>query len=100
MPHICDRILREWHNIKTRKQTEIRLRVQYEVTHTLSISTSLTEASKKILRVACEMLQWDLGEIWLVDQNIEALRCKLSWYQPAESVLGYEGPAGPCLVRC
>ena len=54
-------------DITNRKQAEKRLVVQYALTRALAESAGITEAAAKILQSICENLEWDLGELWVVD---------------------------------
>ncbi len=62
-------------DITERKRTEGRLALQYAVTKILSESLEIADSAQKILRVACESLDWDIGLLWRVDQSGTALRC-------------------------
>lgn len=62
-------------DITDRKQTESRLALQYAVTSILSESTDFEDSARKILKVACEYLDWDVGAFWKIDQEAQVLRC-------------------------
>ncbi|NET57810.1 MAG: PAS domain S-box protein [Symploca sp. SIO2E6] len=83
-------------DITERQRTQKRLAVQYAITHIMSESATLSEATPQILEVICENLEWDLGEIWEPDQPPEeagnqnegegdsiVLRCVASWIKPS-----------------
>jgi len=70
-------------DITARKRSEWRLRAQYHVTCILAESDSLSESFQKILKVVCECLEWDIGEIWLTDHNANVLRIAETWCTPA-----------------
>ena len=61
-------------DITDRKRTESRLALQYAVTRILAECTDFTEATRGILRAACEHLDWDLGALWMIDGD-NLLRC-------------------------
>ena len=67
-------------DITMRKQAERRLNAQYYVTKVLAESTTIKEASSKILQAICMALEWDLCEIWEFDQQDCVLRCSESWH--------------------
>ena len=73
-------------DIAVRKQAEKRLSAQYYVTKVLAESTSIQEASSKILQSICMALEWDLGEIWKLDQQDDVLRCTEIWHIPSIEV--------------
>ncbi|NER96326.1 MAG: PAS domain S-box protein [Symploca sp. SIO1B1] len=83
-------------DITERQRTQKRLAVQYAITHIMSESATLSEATPKILEAICEKLEWDIGEIWEPDKSLEeigkenegkgdsiALRCIASWVKPS-----------------
>ncbi len=57
-----------------RRRTESRLALQYAVTQILSESRDFVESAQKILKAACESLDWKLGALWKVDREAEVLR--------------------------
>jgi len=67
-------------DITARIQSEKRLNAQHAVTKILSESTTLNEALSGILSTMCSTLEWDLGEIWLLDQENQVLRCSEIWH--------------------
>lgn len=67
------------------KQNEQRKIIQYAIARILAESATLDEASPKILRTICKMLEWDLGGIWIVDQQANVIRCKEIWH--AQSIM-------------
>ncbi len=73
-------------DIKMRKQAEKRLSAQYYVTKVLAESTTVKNASSKILETICMALEWDLGEIWEVDLQDCTLRCSEIWHIPSIEV--------------
>lgn len=72
-----------------RVQAERRLNAQHAVTRVLADSTTVHEASSKILRILCETLSWDFGAIWLIDQQSDVLRCVEAWYVPLLQLEGF-----------
>ena len=51
-------------DITERERTKKRQAAQQAVTQILSESTSLDDATPKILQAICENLGWDIGELW------------------------------------
>lgn len=62
-------------NITERRRTEKRLALQYAVTQILNESIGVREGAEKILRAACETLDWEVGALWKVDPADQVLRC-------------------------
>ncbi|HET7478452.1 MAG TPA: PAS domain S-box protein, partial [Rubrobacteraceae bacterium] len=69
-------------DITGRKRSGRRLEAQYAATRVLGESATLEEASLKILRIVCENLDWEVGEIWEIDQEADVLRCARHWCVP------------------
>ncbi|MEP6743633.1 MAG: PAS domain S-box protein [bacterium] len=57
-----------------RKRTETRLTLQYAVTQILSESRDFIESAGRILKAACESLEWEVGALWRVDRAANVLR--------------------------
>jgi len=56
---------------------------------------SLVEAIPGTLSALCESLDWDCGNVWMVDQDLNLLRHAAEWHRPdkrlakfAETVAG------------
>jgi PAS domain S-box-containing protein len=69
-------------DITDRKRAEIRLKTQFEVTHTLMEAKDLYEAAPKIIKIICEGTDWQIGELWLVDFESNLLKLDNSWSIP------------------
>jgi len=69
-----------------RKRVERRLAAQYAVTRVLAESSTLQEASPKIVQAICESLEWEVGGIWTVDRDANLLRCLEVWHTPQAKV--------------
>jgi PAS domain S-box-containing protein len=76
--------------ISDRKQAERRLEAQYTTARVLAESASLSEATPKILQALCDSLEWDLGELWSVNQQGNVLDFVTAWYQPSVKVPEFE----------
>src|SRR5688572_5587908 len=77
-------------DITDRKRLEYRLMMQYQTARILAESPSLDTAGPKLLHAICESLGWDLGQIWIVDQEADVLRWLASWHNPAVSVAEFQ----------
>lgn len=77
-------------DITDRKRLEGRLMMQYQTARILAESPSLDSAGPKLLQAICESLGWDLGQIWIVDQEADVLRWLASWHNPAVSVAEFQ----------
>ena len=64
-------------------KSERRLNAQHEITQVLAESATLEEAAPRILQAICEALEWDLGEIWVYNQQQCTLRNTEIWHLPS-----------------
>jgi len=84
----------KWYGILTditeRKRAEERLRVQHTVAQLLADAATIEEVAPKILRAMGECLGWDVGALWRVDREAEALRCVELWHKASREVPEFE----------
>ncbi|MEH2456843.1 GAF domain-containing protein [Nostoc sp.] len=76
--------------LRLRKRTQQHLTAQYAATRVLAESTTTAEATGQILQGICESLGWDLGEIWMVDQQANVLRFLDMWHKASLEVQEFE----------
>jgi PAS domain S-box-containing protein len=69
-------------DITESKRTQARQNLQYELTRILSESATIDEAMPKVIRAVCEVLGWEWGEQWRVDERTSNLRCLSLWQDP------------------
>ncbi|MBC1295847.1 response regulator, partial [Nostoc sp. UCD122] len=77
-------------DITDRKRVQQHLTAQYAATRVLADSTTINEANPRILQGICESLGWDLGEIWMVDQQANVLRFLSIWHKASLEVQEFE----------
>jgi PAS domain S-box-containing protein len=77
-------------DITERKRVEERLRVQHTVAQILAEAATIEEATPRILRAMGECLGWDVGALWRVDREAEALRCVELWHKASIEVTEFE----------
>ncbi len=73
-----------------RKHKARRLAVHNAVASVLVEATSLDKAKGQILEAICMALDWEVGLLWEVDPDINAMRCTETWHAPTigiESVI-------------
>ena len=85
--HVYTGIIRD---IASRKGTDRRLAAQFAVTRALAESSSLGEATPKLLQYVCEALNWEVGELWCVNVESNTLHVEGSWHGPACEVEEFE----------
>jgi PAS domain S-box-containing protein len=72
-------------DVTDRIRSEQRPIVQHIVAHVLAEASRLREAAPKVLETICHNLGWDLGLLWIVDQEGHSLRCAGLWHPPTLS---------------
>ncbi len=70
-------------DITERKKAEKRLKAQFLVTWVLAEAITIKDAFSKILETICTALEWDIGEIWIIDQQENVLRNAEIWHIPS-----------------
>src|SRR5438128_2225997 len=85
--HIYTGIIRD---IAPRKDTDRRLAAQFAVTRALAESSSLSEATPKLLQYIFEAVGFELGELWCVNAESNTLHIEGSWHIPAYEVDDFE----------
>ena len=65
--------------VAERQRTERLLSLQYVITRVLAGSANLREAAPLILRIMGENQEWQVGELWEVDEGRQHLRCIDLW---------------------
>lgn len=78
------------YDIEDRKRAEERLRVQHTVAQILTEATTIEEATPRILWAMGECLGWDVGALWRLDREAEALRCVELWHKATIEVPEFE----------
>ncbi|STX52315.1 inner membrane protein PLUS sensory box protein LssE [Legionella busanensis] len=68
------------HNITKAKLHEQQLAIQYRVTSALSEAPNLDYAAHNILKTICEIFDWQVGELWALDQQKDELYSVSFWY--------------------
>ena len=62
-------------DVTDRKSAELRLAAQQKVSHALATSADLAQAAPQILRAVCDVLDWKVGGLWIVDPGTQVMRC-------------------------
>jgi PAS domain S-box-containing protein len=77
-------------DLTERKRAEERLRAQHTIAQTLAEAATIEEATPRILWAIGECLGWDVGALWRVDREAEALRCVELWHRASIEVPEFE----------
>src|SRR6267378_111783 len=72
------------------QRSEERLRVQHTVAQILAEAATIEEATPRILLAMGDCLGWDVGVLWRVDREAEALRCVELWHKASIAVPEFE----------
>jgi PAS domain S-box-containing protein len=84
------------YDIEDRKRGEERLRVQHTVAQILAEAVTIEEATPRILWAMGECLGWDVGALWRVDREAEALRFVELWHKASIEVPEFERASREC----
>ncbi|HEY3913918.1 MAG TPA: ATP-binding protein [Verrucomicrobiae bacterium] len=74
--------------------------LQFAVSRALAESKTVAEASDGILRVLCESLKFDLGEIWQINPASNRLCHARSWSASARKFLQFQALSQTLQFRC
>ena len=77
-------------DLRKRPDSEAIKDMQHTVTNILAEVATVEEATPKILRALGELLGWDVGALWRVDQEAGVLRCVEVWHKPSKEVPEFE----------
>lgn len=66
--------------VAERSRAERLMAAQHHATQALAESLSLDDASPRVLRAICKNLGWELGEFWILDNDIDELRLLRTWH--------------------
>ncbi|MEK6589170.1 MAG: PAS domain S-box protein, partial [Nitrospinota bacterium] len=75
------------------KRSMQRQRVQTTITHIMAGSDTLEDVSIKLLQGIGESIDWDIGELWEVDEKGNVLRCVKIWHNPSIKIPTFEEAA-------
>lgn len=70
-------------------QLERRLAIEHAVTRALDESSSIGEASERIIRAVCEILGWACGARWALDAKNDTMRCTETWGIASSAIDGF-----------
>ncbi|MDZ8084981.1 MAG: response regulator [Nostoc sp. DedQUE12b] len=77
-------------DITDAKRTQQHLTAQYAATRVLAESATISEATRQILQGICESLAWDLGEIWMIDEQANVLHFLDIWHKASLEMQEFE----------
>ncbi len=68
-------------DLSSERMTKQRLATQFHIMSALSDANSLKDATKKILQIIAEDLNWDMGTFWIVENQAKALKAIEIWHR-------------------
>ena len=77
------------HDVAARTSAERRLQAHHAVTRVLAETTTLAEAGPRLLAALGEQLDWEIGDVWLVDESGQVLRSAASWHRPGLEIANF-----------
>ena len=69
---------------------QLQIQLQHLVTRVLAESTTLDEATPRLLQTICEHANWDFGELWIADRGASVIRCTAHWSRLAGQFTEFE----------
>jgi PAS domain S-box-containing protein len=76
-------------DIHARKQSARNLRIQQAVAASLLESLSPGENIGRFLEAICRSLGWSVGEVWVVEPPIKAMRMIETWHSPVKELASF-----------
>jgi PAS domain S-box-containing protein len=75
---------------KWSREAERLLATQYAIAQILAGAATLDDAGAGIVRSVCENLGWEIGALWIVDEQAAVLRCSHFWHVPSIQVRKFQ----------
>lgn len=66
-------------DVTERKKSAQRLTAQYAVIRILSEAAHIDAVASHVMQTICELLEWEVGILWLADYHIGKMRCIGFW---------------------
>ncbi|MEB3215780.1 MAG: PAS domain S-box protein [Nostocales cyanobacterium 94392] len=73
-------VLATGRDITERKQAQMETRLLLEATQAISKAVNIDSAFSFILRLICQHINWDFGEVWIPSSDGRVLEYCLSWH--------------------
>jgi diguanylate cyclase (GGDEF)-like protein/PAS domain S-box-containing protein len=90
---VPDGILEVNRDITDRHRTQVVRALQLAIGRALSQSESMDDAAPTILNALCSSLDWQIGEMWLLDPTEESLTLRYWWHSPGLDAAVFEQAA-------
>jgi diguanylate cyclase (GGDEF)-like protein/PAS domain S-box-containing protein len=76
--------------ISEREASARRRHAEHLVTQALADVADINDATRQILQIVCERLDWDVGLVWRVNRGADRLECLDVWSRPPARRPGFE----------
>ncbi|WP_414665015.1 response regulator [Horticoccus sp. 23ND18S-11] len=76
-------------DVTDQKRAELRTAVEHDVTAVLADGAPFLDTVRRILRIICEQLGWELGDLWTMDRATKSLRCVEVWHRPGVEIRAF-----------
>ena len=77
-------------DVTERKYQDQRLSVERATTRVLAEVATLSEAVPNLLQAISKSLGWEYGELWLMDETNNTLKCVESWFELEEKMGSFQ----------
>lgn len=74
-------------DISLRKLAEQQLAIEFRVSTALAEAVNLDNAARSVLKTICEILDWQVGQLWAVATKEQKLNCVSTWQTKHTSAL-------------
>lgn len=71
------------------KVAEQRLALQYKIARILAESNSINHAASKVVQSICELMDWEFGSLWHVEQESRTFVNEGVWHIPSTTILEF-----------
>jgi serine phosphatase RsbU (regulator of sigma subunit) len=78
------------------KDAAQRLAGEHAVSRILAGSAQFSDSVSSIIQAICESINWDAGVFWMVDRDVNALRCVECWHAPTIELSTFEQVIRQC----
>lgn len=95
----CIGLLCTGKDITEQKQEERYRDAQYKLTRVLAEAESIESAVPEALRIICQGLGWQFGEMWRHDPQYDAFRCEFVWHDGAPDLVHFEAVTRETVFR-
>lgn len=65
------------------------IQLQLDIASIMEQEKAINDAAPKIVKRICKAFAWDLGELWLVDESNQSLRCVNAWHKENLRMMKY-----------